>query len=158
MPFTTVLVPEWDNAATANQARQNLGDSYKSFRKYPLHFSGVDSCWAIELNERAETMPPGLLNVPMRAIRLIATNLVNISAQVGRYKELNMTGRVQAYGGYEMTVFDVTVTATCTDGLTIEEVNDWFDELLTGRGKRPTTHRVAPNSSRSDINTVLGGF
>jgi len=132
--FTTVLVPDWDatpklaeHAARRKTPQEQLG----AICGYNTVFSTVYGCEVILVDDRLETMPETLRELPMLAIHLVKRNSRVTNAVDGPYKDGSITARVDSYvrDGVDQQSF----TVSGNNGQTLEELNLWLDNLVGGR-------------------------
>ncbi|HSX33486.1 MAG TPA: hypothetical protein VLF91_04070 [Candidatus Saccharimonadales bacterium] len=134
----TVLVPAWSGseelkgiAATRNHlgVEQGLVSAY--LRSYRVQFDEFEGCDVIVLDGRAETMPRQLQDMPMWAIKLVDEESPLTMADDGHYSNGDITARVQRYkkGGAPLQ----RIVVTGGQDTDLEELNEWFDDLVSGR-------------------------
>lgn len=146
---TTTFVPEWG----ATPAMSELAESRKDFTKYVGSFNGYDitfsvgiGCDVIQVLSRCETMPVPLRDVPMRSIHVVKHNSPVTAAIDGLYEDGNITARVETYVKNGATQQSIRVNGT--NGITVEELNQWFDCLAAGQKNdqnlNPVTYQDLP--------------
>ena len=135
MPTITAFVPDWcatpELSGIAAQRKGLSHDSSGRFRGYVIQYSELQSCDVIQLQLRAETMPPALQGVPMRAIILLKLNSPLTAVADGFYEDGDITARVDTY--VEDGVTQQSFRVTGTNGVTVEALNIWFDALAGGK-------------------------
>jgi hypothetical protein len=161
MTTITAFVPEWTattEMAELAERRKGLAAYVGTFRDYDLQFSRVQGCDVIQLNNRAETMPERLRDVPMRSIHVVKHDSPLTDAVDGPYTDGNITARVETY--VKDGVPQQSVKVVGTSDTTIEELNQWFDDLIAGKkvdkNTNPITYPTRTSSSPQGGETLLG--
>jgi hypothetical protein len=161
---TIVFVPEWNatpEMVELANSRKDCREHFGIFRYFDIKFSAVDGCDVIQLTDnRVETMPECLRDVPMRSIRVVKQNSPVTDAVDGPYKDDRITARVETYVGGRFTQQSIKVVGI--NGTTIEELNQWFDDLTAGKKADKNTNPITypttwVSSSSNSGETLLGG-
>ncbi|HSW92300.1 MAG TPA: hypothetical protein VLH14_00295 [Patescibacteria group bacterium] len=140
---STVLAPHWGANPELHEfaeARLKCPDREclaGQFRGLPVRFSRTQMCEVIQFDQRVATMPEGLKDVPMIAIKMIerTTDLTSIS-QVpdGPYAEGDIVAHVDTH--YEADEVVRVFRVSGGKNASIEEVNRWLDALIMGEKSR----------------------
>lgn len=129
----TAFVPDWnasDEMRKFAEGRKGFTSYVGSYRGYDLRFSEIQGCDVIQINGRAETVPERLRDVPMRSVIVVKHNSPVTAATDGPYEDGNITARVETY--IKDGTIQQSIKVTGTNGTTVEELNQWFDDLLAG--------------------------
>lgn len=146
-----VLVPNWGADAEMRSYAEALAKGWSYVPSpfgydYEVNFSGIHGCHVIKINGRPDSMPDPLREVPLCSIEIIKHNSPVSWAIDGRYEDGNITARVETY--IKDGLFQQTIRVTGTSGVTVEELNLWFDSLLAGdkgdKNVEPITYPEQP--------------
>lgn len=130
----TAFVPDWtanDELSELAAKRKGLESYVGSLHGYDIRFSTAQSCDVIQLNNRVETMPERLRDVPMRSILVVKHNSPVTAAVDGPYEDDDITARVETY--VKDGVAQQSIKVMGTNGTTVETLNRWFDDLTAGK-------------------------
>lgn len=152
----TLFVPDWNatpEMAAYAQSRKGLTQYTGGFDGNDVQFSATEGCDIILLKSRAETLPGTVRGIPMRSIQVIKHNSPITVATDGLYKDGLISARVETY--IKEGVAQQSIRVVGTDGTTVEELNQWFDDLLAGKkadkNVNPITYPTQP-SRPDDVN------
>jgi hypothetical protein len=155
------IVPDWNatpELAERAEGRKGYEGYIGSFRGFDLQFSKAFNCDVIIIDPRPESLPKALADLPIVALVVIKPNSPVTTVPDNKYVDGNITARVETTlitsDGKGAPAFGLRVQdlrATGTNGVTVEELNSWFDRLLAGEhNDKATTSGVTYQSAQRD--------